>query len=200
MKNPYKSTQYSTSHRLKWLNLVQSLQTLKQILAQLPCFINRRNEVKKSNKYFNLKCSPTAMLLLHFLSIYYLNRDSKEVSFSSNQNIWVTKYTISMNFISLWLGLPWWYNGWEAVCLCRGHGFDPWSGKISCAKKQLSPWVTTTETTCCNSWSPGTQSLCSATREASTVTSQCITAREWTLLTATRESPSTAMKTQHSQK
>lgn len=101
MKNPYKSIQYSTSHRFKLLNLVQSLQTLKQILAQLPCFINRRNEVKKSNKYFNLKFSPTSMLLLHFLSIYYLNRDSKEVSFSSNQNIWVTKYTMSMNFISL---------------------------------------------------------------------------------------------------
>ena len=28
---------------------------------------------------------------------------------------------------------------------CRGHGFDPWSGKISHAVRQLSPHTTTTE-------------------------------------------------------
>ena len=28
---------------------------------------------------------------------------------------------------------------------CRGHGFDPWSGKISHAVGQLSPHTTTTE-------------------------------------------------------
>ena len=27
-------------------------------------------------------------------------------------------------------GLPWWVNGKEAACQSRGHGFDPWSGKI----------------------------------------------------------------------
>ena len=28
---------------------------------------------------------------------------------------------------------------------CRGHGFEPWSGKIPHAAEQLSPCTTTTE-------------------------------------------------------
>ena len=43
------------------------------------------------------------------------------------------------------LGLPWWRGGWESACQCRGHGFEPWSGKIPHATEQLSPWATTTE-------------------------------------------------------
>ena len=31
------------------------------------------------------------------------------------------------------------------ACQCRGHGFDPWSGKIPHAAEQLSPCATTTE-------------------------------------------------------
>ena len=43
-------------------------------------------------------------------------------------------------------GLPWWLSGKEAICQCRRHGFDPWSGKkIPCAREQLSPSTTTTE-------------------------------------------------------
>ena len=26
--------------------------------------------------------------------------------------------------------LPWWASGWEASYQCKGHKFDPWSGKI----------------------------------------------------------------------
>ena len=26
-------------------------------------------------------------------------------------------------------GLPW-YGGWESICQCKGHGFDPWSKKM----------------------------------------------------------------------
>ena len=26
-------------------------------------------------------------------------------------------------------GLPWWHSVWESACQCRGHGFEPWSGK-----------------------------------------------------------------------
>ena len=43
------------------------------------------------------------------------------------------------------LGLPWWRSGWESACQCRGHGFEPWSGKIPHAVEQLSPCTTTTE-------------------------------------------------------
>ena len=31
------------------------------------------------------------------------------------------------------------------ACQCRGHGFEPWSRKISHAAEPLSPWATTTE-------------------------------------------------------
>ena len=33
---------------------------------------------------------------------------------------------------------------------CRGHGFDPWSGKIPHAEEQRSPCTTTSELMCCN--------------------------------------------------
>ena len=42
-------------------------------------------------------------------------------------------------------GLPWWRSGWESACQCRGHGFEPWSGKIPHAAERLVPWATTTE-------------------------------------------------------
>ena len=41
-------------------------------------------------------------------------------------------------------GLPWWYSGWESACQCRGHGFEPWSGRFPHAAEQLGPWATTT--------------------------------------------------------
>ena len=42
-------------------------------------------------------------------------------------------------------GRPWWHSGWESACQCRGHGFEPWSGKIPHAAEQLGPWATITE-------------------------------------------------------
>ena len=43
------------------------------------------------------------------------------------------------------IGLPWWPSGQESACQCRGHGFQPWSGKIPHAAEPLSPCATTTE-------------------------------------------------------
>ena len=43
------------------------------------------------------------------------------------------------------MGLPWRHSGSESACQCRGHGFEPWSGKISHAAEQLSPCAATTE-------------------------------------------------------
>ena len=42
-------------------------------------------------------------------------------------------------------GLPWWSSGSESACQCGGHGFDPWSGKISHAMEPPSPYSTITE-------------------------------------------------------
>ena len=38
-------------------------------------------------------------------------------------------------------GLPWWLNGRESTCQCRGRGFDPWVRKISWRRK----WQSTPE-------------------------------------------------------
>ena len=50
-----------------------------------------------------------------------------------------------LNFKNIYIGLPWWRSGWESACQCRGHRFEPWSGKIPHAVEQLSPCATTTE-------------------------------------------------------
>ena len=42
-------------------------------------------------------------------------------------------------------GLPWWLSGKESACQCIRHEFDPWSRKIPCATKQLSPRAPATE-------------------------------------------------------
>jgi len=47
-------------------------------------------------------------------------------------------------------GLPWWSSGEEFACRCRGHGFDPWSGKIPHASGQLCPCAVATEPLSCN--------------------------------------------------
>ena len=41
--------------------------------------------------------------------------------------------------------LPWWSSGWESICQCRGHGFDPWSRGIPHAMGPLGPCATTAE-------------------------------------------------------
>ena len=42
-------------------------------------------------------------------------------------------------------GLPWWCSGWGSACQCRGHRFEPWSGRIPHAAEQLGPWATIAE-------------------------------------------------------
>ena len=53
--------------------------------------------------------------------------------------------------------LPWWFSGYKSSYHCRGHGFAPWSGKISHIAGQLRLWVATAEARM-------PQSPCSATR------------------------------------
>ena len=94
--------------------------------------------------------------------------------------------------IQTFRGLPWWRSGWESACQCRGHGFEPWSGRIPHAAEQLGPWATTTEPAHLEPVLPnkkGRDSERPAHRD-----------EEWPPLAATRESPRTEAKTQHSQK
>ena len=89
-------------------------------------------------------------------------------------------------------GLPWWCSGWESACQCRGHGFEPWSGKIPHAVEQLSPCATATEHAHLEPVlrnGRGRDSERPAHRD-----------EERPPLAATRESPRTETKSQHSQK
>ena len=46
------------------------------------------------------------------------------------------RFIISSRLKIPWLGLPWGSHGWESSCPHRGHGFDPWSGRITQASGQ----------------------------------------------------------------
>ena len=92
------------------------------------------------------------------------------------------------------LGFPWWRSGRESACQCRGHGFEPWSGKIPHAAEQLGPWATTTEP------APLEPVLRSRRGRDSERPAHRDEDEEWPPLATTRESPCTETKTQHSQK
>ena len=94
-------------------------------------------------------------------------------------------------------GLPWWRSGWESACQCRGHGFEPWSGKIPHATEQLGPWATTTEPARLEPvlLEPVHHNKRGRDSERPTHHDE-----EWPPLAATRERPRTETKTRHSQK
>ena len=64
-------------------------------------------------------------------------------------------------------GLPRWYSGWESSCQCRGHGFNPLSGKISHTSEQLSPWQVLSPHS--RAWELQPLSPCAETTEAPTL-------------------------------
>ena len=89
-------------------------------------------------------------------------------------------------------GLPWWRSGWESACQCREHGFEPWSGKIPRAEEHLGPCATTTEPV---RLEPMLRNKRGRDNERPAHRDE-----EWSPLAATRESPHTETKTQHSHK
>ena len=89
-------------------------------------------------------------------------------------------------------GLPWWRSGWESTCQCRGHGFEPWSGKIPHAVEQLGPWATTTE--------PARLGPVLRNKRGRDSERPAHRDEERPPLATTRESPRTETKTQHRHK
>ena len=89
-------------------------------------------------------------------------------------------------------GLPWWRSGWESACQRREHGFEPWSGKIPHAAEQLGPWATITE--------PARLEPVLRNKRGHGSERPAHRDEEWPPLAATRESPRTETKTQHSHK
>ena len=56
----------------------------------------------------------------------------------------ISKYqVVTLNIYSL--GASWWFGGKESTYQCRRCWFDPWLGKTSYVKEQLSLCTTTTE-------------------------------------------------------
>ena len=106
------------------------------------------------------------------------------------------------------LGLPWWSGGQESTCQRGGHGIDAWPGKIPHAAEQLTPCTTTSEPFALvhashTYWSRTTEGH--VPRAHAHKRNHCNEkpmhrSEEQPLLTANRERPHVAIKTQHSQK
>ena len=96
------------------------------------------------------------------------------------------------NILQKQTGLPWWCSGWESACQCRGHGFEPWSGKIPHATEQMGPWATITE--------PARLEPVLRNKRGRDSERPAHRDEEWPPLATTRESPRTETKIQHSHK
>ena len=114
-------------------------------------------------------------------------------------NLWNIYYIILCCQLSYYIqelrstaGLPWWRSGWESACQCRGHGFEPWSGKIPHAAERQGPWATIAEPVRLE------PVLCNKRGRDSERTAHHD--EEWPPPAATRESPRTETKTQHNHK
>ena len=88
--------------------------------------------------------------------------------------------------------LPWWRSGWESACQCRGHGFEPWSGKIPHAAERLGPWATIAE--------PARLEPVLRNGRGRDGERPAHHDEEWSPLATAGESPRTEAKTQHSHK
>ena len=117
-------------------------------------------------------------LIKNKINFHHYFKKNKHIQSASNQKII--------------LGLPWWRSGWESACQCRGHGFEPWSGKIPHAAEQLGLWATTTE--------PGRLEPVLPNKRGRDSERPAHRDEEWPPLATTKESPHTETKTQHSQK
>ena len=117
-------------------------QQLVDILLSTPNLHHetRHRCIKTVRHYSKIKTPPCWILLMEMktcfrktLNVYGLQLFQLGcTSFCS-----LTKRT--HKYIKLQTGLPWWRSGWESACQCRGHGFEPWSGKIPHAAEQLGP-------------------------------------------------------------
>ena len=117
-----------------------------------------------------------------FILLFFLNYGTKKCPL----------ITFVFCLLKMFWGLPWWRSGWESACQCRGHGFGPWSGKIPHAAEQLDPWATTTE--------PARLEPVLRNKRGHDSERPAHCDEEWPPLAATKESPRTETKTQHSQK
>ena len=106
--------------------------------------------------------------------------------------VWIWTSISNLAVKNYFQGLPWWRSGWESACQCRGHGFEPWSGRVPHAAEQLGPWATIAE--------PARLEPVLRNKRGRDSERPAHRDEEWPPLAATRESPRTETKTQHSHK
>ena len=124
------------------------------------------------------------LIILRFRRISVYTTKNRAFLFSESK--------VKVNAWKKSLGLPWWRSGWESTCQCRGHGFEPWSGKIPHAAEWLGPWATIAE--------PARLEPVLRNKRDHDSERPVHHDEEGPLLAATGESPRTETKTQHSHK
>ena len=145
-------------------------------LIPLPLTFIHSDSIYLANEY----------LLIHLeCTQYALNTHKK---WGIQTEIWYDPF----GFKKCTTGLPWWHSGWESACQCRAHGFEPWSGKIPHAAERLGLWATITE--------PARLEPVLRNKRGRDSERPAHRDEEWPPLAATRESPPTETKTQHSHK
>ena len=153
---------------------------------------------KRSTSWLYQCLHPGCDMVLQFCEMLPMGKSDK----SSNTPDLLDWSTLSLIVVNLQLsqnnslikkrGLPWWRSGWESACQCRGHGFEPWSGRIPHAAERLGPWATIAE--------PARLEPVLRNERGRDSEGPAHRDEEWPPLATTRESPRTETKTQHSQK
>ena len=145
---------------------------------------------------FKKKCLNEAFFRLNSLCIYWVlimcNTYKSEIFFYLCLLQGERKTDVLTGVLKTTTGLPWWRSGWESACQCMAHGFKPWSGRIPYAAEQLGPWATITE--------PVRLEPVLRNKRGRDSERPAHHNEEWPPLAATRESPRTETKTQHSHK
>ena len=157
-----------------WQNLNSRVSKASSSLWSLPCHLSPTLQRHLVQTY--ITAITTLYLYLHLRVCFPLDCTHFE----------------GQSFFKKIVGLPWWRSGWESACQCRGHGSEPWLGKIPHAAEQLGPWATTTE--------PVRLEPVLRNKRGRDSERPAHCDEEWPPLAATRESPCTETKTQHSQK
>ena len=152
--------------------------------------------VDKTHKHSHPEQLPWA----HWVWVAFLTPSLKPTPYPSVRNEYQSERqrdTVVLNLLTCldkkWIiGLPWWRSGWESARQCRGHGFEPWSGKIPHAAERLGPWATTAE--------PARLEPVLRNKRGRDSERPAHRDEERPPLAATRESPRTETKTQNSHK
>ena len=135
------------SPRMGWLDLLAVQGTLKSLLQHH----SSKPSILWHSAFFTVQLSHPYMTTGKTIALTRWTSVDKVMSllFNMLSRLVITFLPRSKRLLIAWLleiKLPWWLSGKESACQCKGHGFDPCSGKkIPHAMEELSPCSATTE-------------------------------------------------------